>query len=95
MVLLVDSPLINYLGGKSLVSETVICLTSLIPHVFHIPVLHPLKVKVECFPAQPQSKSAHYFISAPFFNLHVSGVVSPSSHCEREQTLLKLVDALD
>jgi hypothetical protein len=55
VVLLVNGPLINYLLGKPLVSETMISLAPLIPHVFHIPVLEPLKEKVECFPAQPQS----------------------------------------
>ena len=94
MIFLEDGPLINYLRGKPLVSDTMISLASLIPHFFHIPVLDPLNVEIKCFPAQPETKSAHYFISTPLFNLHVSGVVSPSSHCKRDKSLLKLLDAL-
>jgi hypothetical protein len=55
VILLKDSPLINYLQGEPLVSETMISLAPLIPHVLHILVLDPLNVKVERFPAQPQT----------------------------------------
>ena len=55
VVLLEDNPLINYLRGKPLISETMISLAPLNPHVFHISVLNPLNVKIECFPAQPQT----------------------------------------